>query len=754
MARLSFSLSTAFMTMALVAFIPSVSGQNLHYWEMGVDVETTSYLRIYDGEGCQLYPDITIDRCNEEMFTYYQINPTQFSPDWCAQFSGDSGPCVKWNYEWETDLITLEFSTSASEADVIARYVYVSGPDTSDQTFYRPSSSAGSSDIVFWVVVEDNETLVKAKDGSNYYEDVFANGYVLPYDLSYYCQDTTSSPCPTGSITHIGYFLSPVAYVPSSTSGRTFTFAAEGTARVFEEWTTTWDIPNLTLRFPQGRKLIVEGELEADGVTFTEAASEQGWGGVAVYSGGTLDFDGVTVSDAEVGVDVYSTGNTFTNSFFTGNGVGIRSAYEQNYCPGLEACLIGDRSSFTLDQSCVTGSEYDPIDGLDYGYGVWARGTDALITATTVEGNDAYGLRLDDADVAARRLLLTENGTGSMFFPDGARALSNGDLTLASYFEGFPDRGGVALGLNSIRDNEDHEISLQDGYTTVGLVCSLTFCPDANRISESDFPGDFSLLIDNDTKEIIQAYRTYWATTPADPPDAAFLRPERVEDFQALTSDPAASAGRPGGCVAPSRPSDTAATTRGMLGGEAGRGEGLDAETAAWLRAQMHQMRQALAAEPGADGAAERLRVLYALQRLDRADVLGEHTATAALLRTLYAPLAGGEVPPALRATAEAALTASLHDALRHGAYTEARALVADLGERVEGADARQALALVAVALDEQAGDVESAAEAVLRQAVVPSVATIRRRFDERRQRKQPPLQRLLHRARRNRTQD
>ena len=488
---------------------------------MGVDVETTSYLRIYDGEGCQLYPDITIDRCNEEMFTYYQINPTQFSPDWCAQFSGDSGPCVKWNYEWETDLITLEFSTSASEADVIARYVYVSGPDTSDQTFYRPSSSAGSSDIVFWVVVEDNETLVKAKDGSNYYEDVFANGYVLPYDLSYYCQDTTSSPCPTGSITHIGYFLSPVAYVPSSTSGRTFTFAAEGTARVFEEWTTTWDIPNLTLRFPQGRKLIVEGELEADGVTFTEAASEQGWGGVAVYSGGTLDFDGVTVSDAEVGVDVYSTGNTFTNSFFTGNGVGIRSAYEQNYCPGLEACLIGDRSSFTLDQSCVTGSEYDPIDGLDYGYGVWARGTDALITATTVEGNDAYGLRLDDADVAARRLLLTENGTGSMFFPDGARALSNGDLTLASYFEGFPDRGGVALGLNSIRDNEDHEISLQDGYTTVGLVCSLTFCPDANRISESDFPGDFSLLIDNDTKEIIQAYRTYWATTPADPPDAA-----------------------------------------------------------------------------------------------------------------------------------------------------------------------------------------------------------------------------------------
>lgn len=706
-----------FLTHALSLIVLALLGTSdataqdasLHPYEVGVSVEATTYLRILDGSGCEVYPSET---CEPIAFGYQQITPSSGNaPEWTADFTNPANcPTCDWQFVWQpgqTELLTFEFSTTNAEMGVFARYVYVPAGEvpSARESFYVPSSSTGSPDIIFSVLDVQGTPQVKARDGGTFFEDVFSEGYVIPYDLAYFRDQTTST-----SWEQPGFFLSPVDYAPDSTSGRTFTFAAEGEARAHPTWSPVWDVPDLTLQFPQGQRLIVEGDLTADGVTFTEAGS-QSWGGIAVYAGGTLAFDGVTVSDAEVGVDVYSTGNTFDDSFFTGNGVGIRSSYEQSYCPGLEACLIGDRSSFTLAESCVIDSEFN--QQLDFeGYGIWARGTDALVTASTVEGNDAYGLRLDDADVAARLMLLTGNGAGNSSFPDGARAASNGDLTLASYFEGSTDRGAVALGLNTIHDNGRHEVSIaDDGYATVGLVCSLTSCPDANRVSESGFPGDGDYLIANETKDVIKAHRTYWATSPADPPDAAFLQPTRVEDFQPLTSDPAASAGRPGGCTAPSRPGGSAATTSAALGSEAVRGSGgLDAETAAWLRAQMRDLRQALADAPGADGAAARVRVLYAIQRLDRADALGEHAATSALLVSLYAPLSGdGSVPAPRRATAEAALTATLHDALRHGAYDEARTLLADLGERVEGTEARQALDLVAVALDEQAGDVEGA---------------------------------------------
>jgi hypothetical protein len=700
--------SLSFIVVTLIALTPEVSAQSsqLFPWEIEIDVETPTKLAIYDGEGNNLH-STTIST----------------SSSWKGDLNTPSNCTVPttcdWSFEWEaetdTEILFFRFRLSSTN-EVLGTYAYVPATERDGRgTFYLPWEGQLISDwdTYFEVVYENGEYVTKAGRGAGtLYEDEFSGLYTIPYDLPYYCAQTGCNANADRS------FLAKVDYIPipqfPGEPYREFTLAAEADARVISDWSPTWDVQDLVVKAPPSRKLVVEGDLTAEDVTFAEADAGLGWGGVAVYAGGTLDFDGVTVSDAEVGVDVYSDGNTFTNSFFTGNGVGIRSSYEQDYCDGLPACFIGDRSSFTLDQSCVTESEFDL--GSSEGYGIWARGTDATVMQSTVEGNDAYGLRLDDADVAARSLLLADNGTGSSTSSDGVRAASNGDLTLASYFEGTTGRGTIALGLNSVRDNARHEISLSDeGYTTVGLVCSLTSCPDANRVSEAGFPGDFDFLIRNEPKEDIQAHRTYWATSPADPPDAAFLRPEYVEDFQPLTSDPAASAGRPGGCTAPSaRGSDPSGTSFASYEDEsAARGDGpggLDAETAAWLRGQMREMRQALADAPGADGAAARLRALYALQRLDRADVLGEHAATAALLRSLYAPLSGGgAIPPPRRATAEVALTVALHDALRHGAYDQGRALLSDLGERVEGADTRRALDLVAVALDEQAGDYEGA---------------------------------------------
>src|SRR5690606_14842386 len=77
---------------------------------------------------------------------------------------------------------------------------------------------------------------------------------------------------------------------------------------------------------------------------------------------------------------------------------------------------------------------------------------------------------------------------------------------------------------------------------------------------------------------------------------------------------------------------------------------------------------------------------------------------TMALLAVLRARLGEGQMPTPVRAAAEAALVAEVHDALRLGAYAEAGGLLASFAGEVEGAQARRPLALARVMAAEQAG--------------------------------------------------
>src|SRR5690606_31624168 len=63
-----------------------------------------------------------------------------------------------------------------------------------------------------------------------------------------------------------------------------------------------------------------------------------------------------------------------------------------------------------------------------------------------------------------------------------------------------------------------------------------------------------------------------------------------------------------------------------------------------------------------------------------------------------------GQLPAPVRAAAEAALVAEVHDALRLGDYAEARGLLASFAGEAEGAQARRSLALARVMAAEQAG--------------------------------------------------
>src|SRR5690606_35473262 len=123
-----------------------------------------------------------------------------------------------------------------------------------------------------------------------------------------------------------------------------------------------------------------------------------------------------------------------------------------------------------------------------------------------------------------------------------------------------------------------------------------------------------------------------------------------------------------------------------------------------WLRTAIREARQNLQQAPGVEGAASLVRRLYGLQRLDAADALGEHGPTMALLAVLRARLGEGQMPTPVRAAAEAALVAEVHDALRFGAYAVAGGLLASFAGEVEGAQARRSLALARVMAAEQAG--------------------------------------------------
>jgi hypothetical protein len=152
-------------------------------------------------------------------------------------------------------------------------------------------------------------------------------------------------------------------------------------------------------------------------------------------------------------------------------------------------------------------------------------------------------------------------------------------------------------------------------------------------------------------------------------------------------------------------------TAQGDVPPELGSG---NPEASSWLTEEIAALREALAAAP--DSAAL-VRALYALQRMDRHDALGEHTATMALLATLHRPLATGGhgLSPEAREAAEAALVAAVHDALRAGRYDSTRSLLAPFDggagalPEVEGSGVRTTLALAQVALDEAAGDLASA---------------------------------------------
>ncbi len=508
------------------------------------------------------------------------------------------------------------------------------------------------------------------------------DNWMIPYNL-----DVVNETLGTSLNVDTGFFLTPQDGPPFTVTAEA-DFVLEATPDVgswdgFYDWERQvrgWAPADRVLRFPEGRTLVVEGDLTAEDVTFTTAGpvidgvASDSWEGIAVYDGGSLDLDGGKIEYAVTGLSVYADDVTVTNSTVRRNGTGIESNFVQNYCPGSQVCLSGGPSSFTLEGVSVTENA---------GIGVLARNTeDVVITdfdgaETEIRDNGGDGLYLWNAQLAEFRFTHVEDNGGI-----GANVLDNADLRFTDVFE------QTQPGLDRVANNTSHELFVSDGGH---LFLGAGTAGGDNDVYDEATLGPSNRLLYNEepcvgmicAERTIDAELTWWGLASG-PPAGAFTG---SVDYTPYRTSPATSA--------PRLPSPL--VTIAGEGEAAGRGSD-------WLRETIREARRDLEAAPGAEGAASLVRRLYGLQRLDAADALGEHGPTMALLAVLRARLGEGQLPAPVRAAAEAALVAEVHDALRLGDYAEARGLLASFAGEAEGAQARRSLALARVMAAEQAG--------------------------------------------------
>ena len=690
MARLAITaLSGCLLTFATV-HVPAAEAQGLdprgYTGEIQINTkETTSslFFTLFDENGNPLCADANAG-CNvagvpttSSSYTVAADTVFNISTD-PEDAPGDPIHLTLDDYFGYADFLTIEIESCGEECPSIpplngnkTYYVYSHRSfafDDEERSFFNPYKGDGTPDVAISGVDTPEGVELHGwplPDPDPVYpslEALLGTRYVFPYDCA-------NGECPYASNS---CFLARVGAKPTATH-RVFTFSGAGDVLIPDTqdpsviWEPVWDLPNLVVEFQQGTKLVVESELTAEGVTFTAADTTQAvdrWGGVAVYEGGSLSLDGVTVAHAEAGVSVYSDDVTITDSEIARNGTGIRSAYVQSYCPGLQACLIGDRSSFTLDGVSVSDND---------GTGVLARSArDVSITDTEIRDNGGAGLFLWGAEVVDFRFNNIEQNGGA-----GISVADNADLSFTNLDPQAPTY--YSDGLVRVSGNGGDEVYVgPGGYFFAGQG---GLGGGWNSIFDHN-PAANTFLLYNGTKAQIAAEETFWGL-PSGPPAGSLLGWINADD--PLPCDPTV----PYPCSL--RPTGPLA-----LPAERGSGE--------WLREAIRSTRETLRYYSDTESAHLLAHALYAFQRLDADDVLGERAATMTLLRSLRGRLAQGDLPAFLRRTAEAALVVEVREALRVESYESAEGLLSAYAPLAEGAEARRSLALSTVAVDERAG--------------------------------------------------
>ncbi len=486
---------------------------------------------------------------------------------------------------------------------------------------------------------------------------------------------------------------------------------------------STWDFEDVTVEFAPDAELIVAGTANADGTTFTAADAGQPWGGVVAYEGGTLDLDGATVSDADVGVAVYATDVTIAGSTIENNRVGIESGTQVTYSPSAE---LAARSAFTLIDSFVETNEEE---------GIRALSTNADIRRTEITGNGTGGSGLQHIGIGVSDARLDPfegnvvEGSGSY----GIAVTSGGDVQMSG-------TGNLEFGENRVAANGAAELFVHTGGSAFLGNGNLN---GRNSVYHGDLATGPGLLVVNNSGAPIGAVNTYWGTTnPNDDPSSRFSSSSTNPPSPLVVWDPLSTCdyttNPPSGNCGSSRPGAGSgfASARQAVG-TSSRGSSPDGPEPlgdGTLVGEIRAVRAALVADPTAEAAPLLVRYLGALHRRDREeggwDATGEWAESAALLGTLRAALSAPELSARERATAEAALEVETLAAMAHETYPEAEALVTGWGPRAESASARHVLQMTEAHLAARDGRFAEAAsliEAEANREADPGIAAVLR---------------------------
>ena len=286
--------------------------------------------------------------------------------------------------------------------------------------FYAPNwnGPTSSTDGDFYVTIGlgglriSPEEMWDVDGEARYFDEFFPDdSWVMPYEYDAICDGLGALASDVISCydrdRNEKTFFTPQANWPNPTSSPTYQFS--GLVDIVRPANTInrWNVPGMTLEFSQGRHLVLEGELEAEGVTFTAAVPSQGWGGVRFRPGSIGTMTGVIVEDAtgilqhgfDAAVEVDDATVTLSGSFIQ-DGTNVH---------GLWA--YGDDALVTLDQLSAiedmgpggtgirasSGAEVRVYDStvqgnVGTGIGATGAGTRIYLAKSTVSSNGVYGV--------------------------------------------------------------------------------------------------------------------------------------------------------------------------------------------------------------------------------------------------------------------------------------------------------------------------------------------------------------------------
>lgn len=356
----------------------------------------------------------------------------------------------------------------------------------------------------------------------------------------------------------------------------------------------------------------------------------------------------------------------------TGNDMGLRTEYAASATTGRKV-----RSTLSLLQNRIADNAVA---------GLYVRNADVTVASSTVERNLQYGVYVSNAtlNLYPDNLVTTSgvDASGSLApsaSGDGIRIGTDGEVYLSDVL-------GRGPGVNRIANNAEDEIEVAKGaYLFVGTQINGD-----NAIFKSGSLAPGRYLIENHSKYVTLAQNTYWGS-PDGPPRDAFQYEPYIDYEPFLDTDLSGGAG-----ARPARADETVVAAREASPATGNRG------VSEVLAEHLRQLRQQVEHAPAHALTLGRLQRLYALQRLDRDDELGEYAATMTLLGRFREVLGQDGLPATIQPSAEYALCAEVADALRNEDYDGAEALLNEHLVLVEGEEARSTLFLSAAALDEQ----------------------------------------------------